>query len=97
MRIFPFPFRFGSVADSVTTAVAATPPLWGGVGATSQTWLESTAPYQVPRLERVYEQIPRFVDDQVNFAHRITNQFPFIMKAGNQVYLFSTITKQGPT
>lgn len=93
---FRFPFRYGSIPAPVV-APPATLPLWGSVGAAAQTWLESAAPQRVPRLERVYDQVPRAVDDQVNFAHRVTSQFPFICATGNQVYLLSTITKRGPT
>lgn len=100
MPIFEFPYRRGSVPAPPSSTTTVTPPLWGRVANISQPWNMTTAvgvltpfePLKVPRLEPIRPQIPIVIDNQVNFAHRMTSQFPWICATGNQVYLYSIIT-----
>ena len=89
---FRFPFRYGSIPAPVPSVVTA-PSFWGNPWTVaSVNWQDQTDPRLVPRLERVYDQVPDIPSEQIEFAHRITAEFPWIVGNGNQIYLRSAIT-----
>lgn len=88
---FGFPFWLGSVADVVTVpTVPVVPDRWTTLAAPSVGWMQVGAVRH--GFDRIYTQPRGTFGQSINFAYRISSQFPFIITANAQVLITSTIT-----
>ena len=86
-----FPFAWTALSSVVTTPSVTTTALWTKLTAGALAWGES-ALQRIPRFEHVYPQVAQAFARDVNFAHRVQTEFPFVIATGNAVVIASSIT-----
>ena len=87
-----FPFAWTALAvSSATTTPSVTTALWTKLTAGLGAWGES-ALQRIPRFEHVYPQVAQAFARDVDFAHRVQTEFPFVIATGNAVVIASSIT-----